>query len=308
MDFAPQFNIGFKSQSPKHSFPEANKPDRPTFADATLQGTWKNEMVRGAFNMQSQFDFVGSSFRNEALRFGDLQGRAPKIDLSSVLDAVPTGYAQIHCGPQQLRSAAPSDQQLLQPRHDRGGALGPHADISLMTMNSANVVGFDNFFGLDNRRHRMHSAVLGLEAFKSRPGGLRFEAGALDAWFTSNRQNFNQSNINDAERNRGYSARLLAKNKSERARLDGGFTRSYFYNPDDPLLNQGPPCNPRAPRPAARATSTPVTICSKTSSSNAPPRLRRPTGRRPRRRSKTRHNPRSSRRSSTDRELPPRTR
>ena len=108
-----------------------------------------------------------------------------------------------------------------------------------MTMNSANVVGFDNFFGLDNRRHRMHSAVLGLEAFKSRPGGLRFEAGALDAWFTSNRQNFNQSNINDAERNRGYSARLLAKNKSERARLDGGFTRSYFYNPDDPLLNQG---------------------------------------------------------------------
>ena len=83
LDFAPQFNIGFKSQFAETSFPEANKPDRPTFADATLQGTWKNEMVRGAFNMQSQFDFVGSSFRNEALRFGDLQGRAPKIDLSS---------------------------------------------------------------------------------------------------------------------------------------------------------------------------------------------------------------------------------
>ena len=110
-----------------------------------------------------------------------------------------------------------------------------------MTMNSANVVGFDNFFGLDNRRHRMHSAVLGLEAFKSRPGGLRFEAGALDAWFTSNRQNFNQSNINDAERNRGYSARLLAKNKSERARLDGGFTGSASTTPTTRCSIRAPP-------------------------------------------------------------------
>src|SRR5262245_13791855 len=106
-------------------------------------------------------------------------------------------------------------------------------------MNGANIVGFDNLFGLANRRHRTSGAVLGLEALKTRPGGLRFEAGVLDAWFTSNRQNFTQSNINDAERSRGYSARLLAKDKSERARLDAGFTRSYFYNPDDPLLNQG---------------------------------------------------------------------
>jgi hypothetical protein len=239
LDFAPQFNIGFKSQFAETRFPEANKPDRPTFADATLQGTWKNEMVRGAFNMQSQFDFVGSSFRNEALRFGDLQGRAPKIDLSSYSMQFQQGTRKFTVG----HSSFGAQRHLINNFSSRGmtvaAPLGPHADISLMTMNSANVVGFDNFFGLDNRRHRMHSAVLGLEAFKSRPGGLRFEAGALDAWFTSNRQNFNQSNINDAERNRGFSARLLAKNKSERARLDGGFTRSYFYNPDDPLLNQG---------------------------------------------------------------------
>src|SRR5262249_37962664 len=132
--------------------------------------------------------------------------------------------------------------------------LGPHADVSLVAMNSTNIVGFDNFSGLDNRRHRMHGAILGLEAFKSRPGGLRFEVGALDAWFTSNRRNFTQSNINDAERSRGYSARLLAKDKSERARLDGGVTRNYFYNPDDPLLNQGAPVQPsRAETPNARS-------------------------------------------------------
>jgi hypothetical protein len=239
LDFAPQLNIGFKSQFAETHFPEANRPDRPTFADATMQGTWKTEMARGAFNMQSQFDFVGSSFRNEALRFGDLQGRAPKVDLSSYSMQFQEGTRKFTVG----HSGFGAHRHLINNFSSRGVALaaplGPHADISLMTMNGANVVGFDNFSGLANRRHRMNSAILGLEAFKSRPGGLRFEVGALDAWFTSNRQNFNQSKINDAERNRGYSARLLAKNKSERARLDGGFTRSYFYNPDDPLLNQG---------------------------------------------------------------------
>ena len=239
LDFAPQLNIGFKSQFAETHFPEVNRPDRGAFADATMQGTWKTEMARGAFNMQSQFDFVGSSFRNEALRFGDLQGRAPKVDLSSYSMQFQEGARKFTVG----HSSFGAHRHLINNFSSRGvtlaAPLGPHADISLMTMNGTNVVGFDNFSGLANRRHRMNSAILGLEAFKSRPGGLRLEVGALDAWFTSNRQNFNQSKINDAERNRGYSARLLAKNKSERARLEGGFTRSYFYNPDDPLLNQG---------------------------------------------------------------------
>jgi len=238
-DLAPQFNIGFKSQFAETHFPDANKPARSTFADATTQGTWKSEMGRGAFNMQSQFDLVGSSFRNEALRFGDLQNRAPKIDLSSYLMQFQQGTRKFNAG----HSSFGAHRHLINNFASRGLTmalpLGPRADISLMTMNSTNIVGFDNFSGLRNRRHRMHGGVLGLEALKGRPGGLRFEVGVLDAWFTSNRQNFTQSNINDAERSRGYSARLQAKNKSERGRLDAGFTRSYFYNPDDPLLNQG---------------------------------------------------------------------
>jgi hypothetical protein len=244
MEFAPQFNIGFKSQFAETHFPEANEPGRPTFADATAQGIWKVDMARGAFNMQQQFDFVGSSFRNEALRFGDLQGRAPKVDLSSYSMQFQQGTSKFTVG-----HASFGDQRHLINNFSSRGltlgtSLGPHIDISIMAMNGANVVGFDNFSGLDNRRHRAFSAILGLEAFKSRPGGLRFEVAALDAWFTSNRQNFTQSNVNDAERSRGYSARLQAKDKSARARLDAGFTRSYFYNPDDPLLNQGAAVQP----------------------------------------------------------------
>src|SRR5262245_25357834 len=239
LNLAPQLNIAFKSQFAETHSPEANRPGRPTFADATMQGTWRSEMARGAFNMQQQFDIVGSSFRNEALRFGELQGRAPKVDISSYQMQFQQGAQKFTAG----HGSFGAQRHLINNFASRGltltQPLGPRADISLVAINGANIVGFDNFFGLDNRRHRIQGAVLGVEALKSRPGGLRFEVAALDAWFTSNRQNFTQSNINDAERSRGFSARLLAKNKSERARLDGGFTRSYFYNPDDPLLNQG---------------------------------------------------------------------
>src|SRR5262249_52839700 len=76
-DSAPTFNIGFKSQFAETHFPAANFPGRPTFTDATLTGSWKSEMARGAMTMSQQFDIVGSSFRNEALRFGKLQDRAP---------------------------------------------------------------------------------------------------------------------------------------------------------------------------------------------------------------------------------------
>jgi hypothetical protein len=116
--------------------------------------------------------------------------------------------------------------------------INSRMDFSLASMNSTSIAGFSNFFGLSNRRHSLYSGILGFEVFGKRPGDLRLEAGVLDAWFQSARRNFNQSNINDAERSRGYSARLLAKDKSERARLDAGFTRSYFYNPDDALLDQ----------------------------------------------------------------------
>src|SRR5215475_2627549 len=37
LDFAPQLNIGFKSQCAETRFPDTNRPDRTTFADAILQ-------------------------------------------------------------------------------------------------------------------------------------------------------------------------------------------------------------------------------------------------------------------------------
>lgn len=237
-DLAPSLNIGFKSQFAETHFPDSNRPERPTFADATLQGTWKSEMAHGAFNMQHQFDLVGSSFRNEALRFGDLGDRARRVELSSYLMQFQHGTRKFNVG----HSSFGAQRHLINSFSSRGFnvavPISEHLDVSLAAMNSTNIVGFDNFFGLANEKHRLFGGIVGLEVFSKRPGGIRFETGAVDAWFLANRQNFNQGNINDSERSKGASFRMLAKDKAERLRFDGGFTRSQFFNPNDPLLNQ----------------------------------------------------------------------
>ncbi|MGH9839160.1 MAG: hypothetical protein ACREEM_10280 [Blastocatellia bacterium] len=237
-DLAPSLNVGLKSQFAETHFPDANRPARPRFTDATVQGSLKSEMARGAMNVQSQFDIVGSSFRNESLRFADLGERALKVDLSNHLTQLQFGKNKFVSG----HTTFGAHRHLVNNFASRGLTLtiplSGRADFSLAAMNSTSITGFGNFFGLANRRHRMFSGIFGFEVFKSRPGGLRLEAGLLDAWFQP-RVNVNQGNINDTERSRGYSARVLARDKIERLRFDAGFTRSRFINPEDPLLNQG---------------------------------------------------------------------
>lgn len=235
---APALNIGFKSQFAETHFPDATRPDRPTFADATLQGSIRTEMTRGALTIQSQYDIAGSSFRNEALRFGQLGVNAPQIDLANYQMQLRYGRGSFTVGHNSFGAL----RHLINNFSSRGLSavvpLGSRADVSLVAMNSTNVVGWSNYFGLARRRHALFGGVLGLE-LRKRPGALRIETGVVDAWFLSARNNFNQGSINDSERSQGWSARLLASDNAQRARLDAGFTRSRFTNPEDPLLNQG---------------------------------------------------------------------
>src|SRR5262245_12162946 len=237
-EIAPSFNLGLKSQFAETRFPEADRPELPTPSGATIQGSLKTEMTRGSFHLQSHYDIVGSSVRNETLRFASLGEGAPKVDLANYQAQLQHGSRKFIAG----HSTFGAHRHLVNNFASRGltftAPLGGRTDLSLVAMNSTNIVGWDNFFGLANRRHRMFGGVLGFEVFKRRPGGLRFEAGALDAWFQP-RVNFNQGAINDAERSRGLSARILAKDSADRLRMDAGFTRNRFVNAEDPLLNQG---------------------------------------------------------------------
>ena len=243
LKFTPSITLGFKSQAAETHFPDTNKPERPKFLDTTLQASLKGEMKRDAFSSEMQFDLAGSSFRKEALRFGVLGNDAPRTDLANYLMQFNLGRSRFISG----HTSFGSNRHLINSFASRGLTLtvpvGKRDEFSVAALNGSSIVGFGNFFGLNNRNHQVFSAAWGHEFLPTRPGGLRTEVSFMDGSLLP-LTGVNQGAITDAEKSQGYGFRVIASDKSQRAKFDGGFTRNRFTNPPDPLLNQGRPIVP----------------------------------------------------------------
>ena len=239
LENVPSVTLGLKSQPAQFNFPADTRPtQRATFLDGTVQFSLRSEMSRGWFGAQTSFDFAGSTFQAEALRVGTLGDRAPQIDLSSYLVQLKLGRAKVAIG----HTSFGSSRHLISGFSSRGITLTvpitKRFDFSVAAMNGTNVVGYGNFLGLGKSKHQLHSATLGVELLPKRPGGLRLEFSGVSAYIQA-LNSFSQGSVNDVERSRGGSVRLIATDKSGRFKFDGGFTRSQYRNPADPLLYQG---------------------------------------------------------------------
>ena len=238
ISFLPSLTFGLKAQPAQSTFPESDTPERATFADFTTQASLKGEATYGVFASQSSADFAGSSFRPEALRFGDLGSEAPKFDLASYLLQFQTGPVKYQVG----HFSFGTQRHLINSFSSRGITITvpflKRFDFSAAAMNGTQLVGYDNFFGLSKRRHQMLSSALGIEMFPKQPGGLRLEVGVLSAYFQPI-SGVNRGVITDLQRSRGISLRLTANDRSGRFHFEGGFTRSFFVSPSDSTLDQG---------------------------------------------------------------------
>lgn len=222
--------------------PVAVRPERPTYTDVTMQGTVGAELARGPFNVQTSFDLVGASFPGQALRFGELGDDAPQIDLSGYLMQFQFNKAKVALGGVSFGS----NRYLMDGFASRGLTVAvpitKHVDVSLAALNGTSIVGWNNFIGLDRRKHQVVSGTLGVEFLPERPGGLRVEASVLHGSLLP-LSNFNQGSITDAEQSKGFGLRLRASDKAQRLRADIGFARSRFNNPRDPSLEIVPGVN-----------------------------------------------------------------
>ncbi|HKE55398.1 MAG TPA: hypothetical protein VKB46_01810 [Pyrinomonadaceae bacterium] len=239
LKFIPSLNLTVKSQPAQSTFPvPEGSQQRATFVDLTMQASLRNEATYGFLNSQSSFDFAGSTFQQEALRFGTLGEQAPRVDLASYLVQFQTGKVKYQIG----SFTYGAQRQLINSFSSRGVMVTvpflKHFDFSAAAMNGTQLVGYDNFFGLSKRKHQMFSGTLGVEFMPKRPGGLRLEVALLNAYFQP-LAGFNRGVITDTQRSRGLSLRLLASDKSGRFHLDSGFTRSFFVTANDPTLSQG---------------------------------------------------------------------
>ena len=237
--YVPSVTISIKSQPAQFNFPSDTRPtERATFSDGTLQFSMRNQMTRGWFGAETSFDFAGSTFRAEALRFGTLGTEAPQIDLSSYLVQLKLGRAKVAIG----HTSFGSSRHLISGFSSRGITvtvpITKRFDVGAAVLNGTNVVGYGNFLGLAKSKHQLQSATLGVELLPKRPGGLRLEFSAINAYVQA-LNSFSQGSVNDVERSKGGSVRLIATNKDGRFKFEGGFTRSQYRNPADPLLYQG---------------------------------------------------------------------
>ena len=238
MNLVPSVAVGIESQPAQFNFPFTTRPaERATFTDITLQSSLRSEVTRGPLASETQFDLAGSSFQQAALRFGSLGKNAPNIDLAGYLMQFRIGRVKLAVGQTSFGVA----RHLISSFSSRGVTITvpitKRFDFSAAALNGTSVVGYGNFFGLSTRKHQLASAALGFELLPKRPGGLRLEVGLL----TASLQPLNgvsQSGINDVERSKGWSLRLLFSDKAQRLKLDAGLTRSQHGNPADPLANQ----------------------------------------------------------------------
>lgn len=237
-ELTPSLTVSLKWQSALLFFPDSNRPDRINFTDIAIQGNVRSVMKRGNFASESQFDIAGVSYEREALRFGERGTAAPQVDLSSYLINFQIGPVKFQAG----HVSFGSNRHLISGFSSRGLTLSvpikKRVDFTVGLANGTSVVGWNNFLGVNRRKHQVLNATVGVEFLKERPGGLRLEVTALHGSLLP-LSNFNQGLVNDAERNVGGGVRLIASDKDQRFRVEGGYVRSRFFNPADPLLSRG---------------------------------------------------------------------
>lgn len=238
VEFTPNLSFNVKGQNQILTFPREAAPERNPFMDLAGQGTMNLKITHRGWSLENQFDLAGSSFKQEALRFGELGVKAPQIDLSSYLITLQKGHFNFKLG----HVSYGSNRFLINSFSSRGFSvtvpIGKQNEISFAAMNGTSVVGFDNLLGVTRRKHSVVALTFAREFFKERPNGLRVEFSVTRGSLLPI-SNFNQGEINDAEKSLGFGFKVIGSDKKQRLRYEVGFTRSRFTNPHDQQLAQG---------------------------------------------------------------------
>jgi hypothetical protein len=232
----PSASLNMKGQLAEGHSSEAPAPDRPTYQDFALSAGLQSAHTReGGFALRTQSNFLGSSRREEALRYALEQDEAPRFDLADFQVQLERGRATIALG----HVTTGSNRHVVNGFASRGvtaGVRGGVANLSLAALNGSSIVGWDNLSGLDDARHRVYSATLGLELLPRRPGAVHLDATLVDGSLLP-LTSFTQGAVVDAEQSTGGGIQLAASTPSQRLRVAAGISRSRFDTPNrDPQL------------------------------------------------------------------------
>ena len=237
VDVQPTIDLSNKGQLATGRVPEAAPGPRDEYQDLTLNAALAAAVTRAGWTTALNINTLGVTNRPETLRFEQLQSDAPYADLAGYLVSTKNQSTSLSLG----HVSVGAHRHLFNNFQSRGALasvrFGTRADVAMSAVNGSAIVGWNNFLGFQETRHRLLGATLGIELAPT-AGRLRVEASVLEAKRLP-RSDFNQGSITDAEANRGLGMRVVVTGARNRLRLEGGVARSRFGNPDDPLLAKG---------------------------------------------------------------------
>lgn len=246
VEFSPNVALNMKGQNQTLTFPREAVPERNPFGEIDGQANINLKVSRGGWTLDNKFDFVGVGSQRNALRFGELQDNAPKIDLSSYLVELSKGRFSVKLG----HVSFGSNRHLISGFSSRGLTVtvpaGRQNELSFIAANGTSIVGYDNFAGLTRRKHNVVGISFAREFFKEHPGRLRLEVTALRGSLLP-LTNFNQREVNDAEKSFGGGFQLSGNLFGHRLRYSAGYNGSRFRNPRDQNVEQGTELAPIVP-------------------------------------------------------------
>jgi hypothetical protein len=237
MFVTPSLTLTNKGQLAEDHFPGENGPSRSRFQELNGALDVKAGFERMGIGTSLAFTIVGASFKQDALRFSEKREDAAKIDLAGYVLEAHTGQTSLaagHLGHGRYRHLLTGFQTR---GISAGTAVGSLLDVSAAVLNATNIVGWDNFLGLRNPRHRVVSGTLGLDAFPELPGALRVEVSYVQGSQIP-ATGVNEAFLDDAEESRGGALRVLLSDPGRHVTVDAGLARTRFTNPVDPLLSQ----------------------------------------------------------------------
>lgn len=204
-------------------------PDRPTFQDVTLTSGLRSAHQGTAWMVESQGNLAGASRREQALRFAQRGGEAPRVDLSDYVVTVTGPRTRLSMGHVSI-----GNHRLLANAFTSRGLIVANAlgltTLTVGAVSGTSVVGWDNLVGLDRPQHRILSAALTRELIPQRAGALRASVSLLDGSLAPE-QSFTQGAVVDAERSSGIGVQVSGAAAGERIRVAAGYARSRFTNP-----------------------------------------------------------------------------
>ncbi|WP_373540037.1 hypothetical protein [Chamaesiphon sp.] len=239
--FNTKLNVNIKSQLAESRSPDAGVSPRPTtFLDAAFTGELSALYPIGTGKLQGKVNIVGTTFKPEALRFGELQERASLVDLSAYSIDFTDGDNKVAVG----NVCFGNNPLLVSNVCTRGVTanlkLNNFADISIGHLSTTAIVGFDNILGIEQENNTLTGATLGMQVANNNSGGVRLETTVMNGARLPV-ANFNVGEVVDAEASDGIGFRVTAANDNGRWKADAGFARSTFTagGANDPQLTDG---------------------------------------------------------------------